>query len=572
MSRLRKRLDPLFEMDILNPKEIERRVAILAAEINDPRAAIWFRNAMSYFASNMDVLANATHRPEMKPRVTTGTVRGADREWRQGQPPSSLKGRTYAFLHQPGEQGTRGGVWWDKEVQAKSEPPVEYPGLRLAHPASVRTPEDRKKAEAAWHAHLRLPTLKNWINFKNLSPEGQQGVMAEWRDMNSRGFRLAKPPLPADAKTRKVVAKQWTDAYRNLHRKMANWTGYANLDPDRKAQADADWKRANAEYRHLSAEEHARVEQSKAEIARLRAARTESNARQLVNRLLGEAEGDYETALHQPLWKERMGQEYRTFDPAGRRPRLPRHEPTAEETPKWAQAPKNPVYFFNPLKAGQRGFWKAAENLIDYLNYFDHARQNYTNSKLAQEQAEARDGEALYKKLNNANPKDVSLFLTLLAKAEEFSENAPRIATRHDVSRVDELGNLSLYRLTSADAVYNEGRKYTKWHANCTTCSHGGARDGTGFPNWCTARTMSDATRYLGHASGVIYLIRKDEHNYVQIAGNTYSMAMDVHDNGISNAILTEIAPLLTGVPNSYWRGLPNIGAAVEAARRTRRR
>lgn len=69
-------VDLLLEMNVLNPKDYERRVDILAADINNEVLAQWFARSTKYVIQNMDELTKRSHRPIPKEWLNATGIHG----------------------------------------------------------------------------------------------------------------------------------------------------------------------------------------------------------------------------------------------------------------------------------------------------------------------------------------------------------------------------------------------------------------------------------------------------------------------------------------------------------------
>lgn len=587
-------VEMLLEMNVLNPGDFERKVDILAADINDQTLAQWFSRTVKYVFQNMDELTKRSHRPVPKEWLNMRGVHGTAHPFvstdLEDLPVGSMSKNLLTML--ASREGT-GSAWWKKEptiskrvtphvpvrptAERKAEIDAEIARLRAngendaADAVQRRWNSEVENERNAAEARLRAAGMLG----REEEPSKEAGVtglgyydpvaQSDWeRWQAGRGeaekaqaerFANVKPYKPK-RKAKKAVEDALIEA--GPQGNFVNSPAFKALKTavDKKAEPDEVQRTLTQFMTEIGATDN-EVRQAlsshkpQEKLVQLLRTKFGQSAEQLPNVALQALRGaagqlsSFSTKLHQPGWKQHISQEYKRFTPTTTGPGLPFTPP--KEVPAWMQ--KNAeqggspeAFYFDPLRTQDRQLWNGLENLVSYLNYMAVAKAELAASDVAEERADAEEAVELFSQLETGKTADFDLFLNTYAKAQNFAKNVPSIMLRRTMRLIGRYDDLELYELNTPEAVQTFANR-PRWEK--------GEPEGGSLPVWCT-KGIDQARNYLGYANGLMYGIQKEGKPYVLLApGTRCDQIMDPNNWRITPEHLEEIAPLLAKIPNS---------------------
>lgn len=540
--------DLLLEANILNPKDYERRVDILAADINDERMAAWFTRTVKFMIQNMDQLTTRSYRPEPKPRYNITGVHGTSNPFVEVDPEDLPVERgskdLLTMLTQRSGNITK-PTWFSKEPPTSKTVELGY--------QNPPTEDEQRNLQMRMQAAGRNQPISqaDWDRWQS-----QRGSFEREQAERFRNAPKYTPPA-AKAKRAKKAKRAVAEALLETDPSALVGGSFKALKTavDRKEEPDVVERALyafmsengiDAEDVNGALNSH-RPGETLAELVRGLTDRPPQVVVQAL-RSAGEQLTAYSTKLHQEPWRRTMTQEFKPFTKGSGRD-LPFSEPA--ETPEWmakqqASGKSPEALFFDPLRINSRPFWSNLEALVSYLNYMALAAVELADSENEEERADSEKGRQLLATLDKGKAADIDLFLNLLSAAKEFEDNIPNILLRHSAKIIAQYDNLKLYQLTSAEAVHDFSNRQTTFRQSPEK------RNSAGQPvaDWCT-KDLGNAKSYLGYGDGVMYQVWKDEQPYVQIcAGSGSQQVKDVYNRMINDQIFTEILPVLTALPD----------------------
>lgn len=537
-------VDLLLEMNVLNPKDYERRVDILAADINNEVLAQWFARSTKYVIQNMDELTKRSHRPIPKEWLNATGIHGTPHPFTDVDPedlPATGSKELLTALSSRGGHHRRPS-WWDKEPATSKSVTPSYvmPGEENAYREMVNRLRGTGRLDPIPQA--------DWERWQS-----QRGSMEKEQ---AQRFAGAKPYKPKRAKRAKsAVAEALLEA--DPQSLVSGAFKAFKAAVDKRDEPDVV-QRALAAFMAeagIGEEEVSQALQSRhpeASLVQLVQRAVERPPQVVVQALRAAADQltSYSTKLHQPHWQKQVGQEFSRYTPKTPGPGLPFTPPS--QAPEWmakrAEQGGDPeAYFFDPLRTDDREFWSGLEAVVSYLNYLDYALTDLRDSENAEERADAEKGEALLRQLDKGKAADFDLFLNVYTAASEFEDNIPRALMRHSAKLIARDGDLELYQFTAPEAVHDFSNRPTP-HNTSSSPKRNDQREI--IPNWCT-NGIAQANSYLGYADGVMYGVLKNGAPYVLMApGQSSSEFKAASNTRVTADMVQELLPLLARMPD----------------------
>lgn len=537
-------VDLLLEMNVLNPRDYERRVDILAADINNEVLAQWFTRSTKYVIQNMDELTKRSHRPVPKEWLNATGIHGTPHPFTDVDPedlPATGSKELLTALSSRGGHHNR-PAWWQKEpaIAKTVTPSYAMPGEENAY---------REKAD-------RLRSTGRLDPIPQADWERWQSQRGEMEKEQAQRFAGAKPYKPKRTKKAKsAVAEALFEA--DPQSLVGGAFKALKAAVDKKDEPDNVQRALNAFMAEagIDGEEVSQALQSRhpeSALVHLVQGIVDRPPQVVVQALRAAADQltSYSTKLHQPHWQKQIGQEFSRFTPKATGPGLPFTAPS--QAPEWmakraAQGEEPEAYHFDPLRTQDREFWSGLEAVVSYLNYLDYASTSLGDSDNAEERADAQKGAELLRRLDKGKAADFDLFLNVYTAAKEFEDNIPRALMRHSAKLIARDGNLELYQLTAGEAVHDFSNRPTPYN---TSSSPKKNDQGETIPGWCTTG-ISQANSYLGYADGVMYGVLKNGAPYVLMSPGSQSGEFKAATNTrVTTDMVHELLPLLARMPD----------------------
>jgi len=280
----------------------------------------------------------------------------------------------------------------------------------------------------------------------------------------------------------------------------------------------------------------------------------------------------YTTALHEPAVQKDIEQNFTQFQPAkAKAKRVFGAPPTKKELQPWMTAPEakeKEFHHFDPIQTRRRELFGRLDELANYLNW--QARlTSQTQSEDDAERANAVEAEKLMRRLEVMKTDDIQGFRDVMKLAGNFSgevKDKPWLFTK-DGQLIAQHGNLTLRKV-----IFPETASVFSKRGQSTQTTAGKSTDGNGYmPVWCT-KAVGTAKGYLDQAP--LYFVDKNDRPYVLAHFPTHQV-YNVHDRGLDNTVVKEIAPLFADVNRFPISDLSNgseaLAAEVNSIRRHRR-
>ena len=272
----------------------------------------------------------------------------------------------------------------------------------------------------------------------------------------------------------------------------------------------------------------------------------------------------YTTALHEPVVQKDIEQSFSQFKPDKAKAKdVFGAPPTKKQLQPWMTAPgakEKEFHHFDPIQTRRRELFTRLAELVHYLNYQHSliAKAQAGGEEMDDaERANAVEAEKLMRKLEVMKTDDIAGFRDVTKDAGDFMghvKDKPWFFTK-DGKLIAQHGSLTMRK-----AIYPE---------TVTAFSKRLSAEGS-LPTWCT-KALTYAKQYSD--DGPLYFIDKDEKPYV-LAHFPTQQVYNVHDRGLDDAVVREIAPLFvdpTRFPTAdLARGSQALADEVNRLRRRR--